>query len=212
MIPDVSKIPVFLITTLVLLITPGPAVLYIVTRSIDQGRKAGIVSCFAAGVGNSVQIIAAALGMSALLVSSVLMFDLVKYLGAAYLIYLGVSRLLSKEEHHQREVSEQRKLAQIFSQGVLVNVLNPKSAIFFLAFFPQFVDVSRGAVALQMLFLGSLFILMGTGVGLLYAFISGSLGHWLKGNTWFLGTQRYVTGGILISLGVFTALAGAGRK
>lgn len=199
-------------TTLVLLMTPGPAVLYIVTRSIDQGRKAGIVSCFATGIGNFVQVIAAALGMSALLISSVLVFDLVKYLGAAYLIHLGVSRLLSKEERYQREVSEGRKLAQIFSQGVLVNVLNPKSAIFFLAFFPQFVDVSRGSIALQMLFLGSLFIVMGTGVGLLYAFISGSLGHWLKGNVWFLRAQRYVTGAVLISLGISAALVGTGRK
>ncbi len=210
--PDVSKFPLFLMTTFVLLMTPGPAVLYIVTRSIDQGRKAGIVSCFAASVGNSVQVIAAALGMSALLVSSVLVFDLVKYLGAAYLIYLGFSRLLTKEERHQREVSEGRKLAQIFSQGVLVNILNPKSAIFFLAFFPQFVDISGGSIALQMLFLGSLFVVMGTGVGLLYAYISGSLGHWLKGNTWFLQTQRYVTGGILIFLGIFAALAGVDRK
>jgi threonine/homoserine/homoserine lactone efflux protein len=202
----------FLIAALALLITPGPAVLYIVTRSIDQGRKAGIVSVLGVGVGTLFHVAAAALGVSALLVSSALAFSVVKYLGAAYLIYLGVRKLLERAEPQRQEATGQRNLARIFSQGVLVNLLNPKTALFFFAFLPQFVDVSRGAVAAQILFLGCVLVVLGVLSDGSYALLAGTFGRWLKGNARFLRTQRYFAGGVYVALGVTTALSGSGKN
>ena len=153
--PNTSTLARFSVASLALLIVPGPAVLYIVTRSIDQGRTAGIVSTLGIHVGTLVHIAAAALGLSALVVSSALAFNTIKYLGAAYLIWLGVGKLLGRDDDvNESEVKTQR-LSRIFYQGILVNILNPKTALFFLAFLPQFVDVSKGRVGLQILAAGS---------------------------------------------------------
>src|SRR5262245_55882193 len=131
---DPSKLLLFVVAALVLLVTPGPAVLYIVARSVDQGRLAGIVSVLGIAAGALFHIAAAALGLSALLVSSALAFDVVKYLGAAYLIFLGLRRLFDRTELEPVEKPEPKKLSRIFSQGVVVNLLNPKTALFFFAF------------------------------------------------------------------------------
>jgi threonine/homoserine/homoserine lactone efflux protein len=157
-------------------------------------------------------VIAAALGLSALLMSSALAFGLVKYLGAAYLVYLGVRKLLVQEELSQPEVIERKRLARIFYQGVVVNVFNPKTALFFLAFLPQFVDVSRGGVVGQILFLGFIFVALGICSDGLYALLAGTVGHWLRGNLGFLRAQCYFTGSVYIGLGVTTALSGSGKK
>jgi threonine/homoserine/homoserine lactone efflux protein len=210
--PSGSTLALFVFAALALLITPGPAVLYIVTRSIDQGRLAGIVSVLGIAVGTLFHIAAAALGVSALLVSSALAFSVVKYLGAAYLIYLGVRKLRERQDANQPEAIEQRNLARIFSQGVLVNLLNPKTALFFFAFLPQFVDVSRGAVAVQILFLGGLFVALSMLSDSSYALLAGTFGRWLKGNARFLRAQRYFAGGIYITLGVTTAFSGSGKS
>lgn len=210
--PEFSTLLVFLTAALILLVTPGPAVLYIVARSIDQGRMAGLVSTLGVGCGSFVHVTAAALGLSALLVSSVLAFNVVKYLGAAYLIYLGVRKLMSREQVHDAVVVEQKKLGRIFTQGVWVNVLNPKTTLFFFAFLPQFVDPVRGSVAVQIFILGGLFVGMGIVSDGLYALLAGTAGQWLRSSTAFLRAQRYVTGTIYVGLGIGAALAGSGRE
>ncbi|MCL4302477.1 MAG: LysE family translocator [Anaerolineae bacterium] len=210
--PEPSQVVLFVVAAAALLITPGPAVLYIVARSIDQGRLAGIVSVLGVEVANLLHVIAAALGLSALLMSSALAFSLVKYLGAAYLIYLGVRKLLVREELAQPEALERKRLARIFYQGVVVNVFNPKTALFFLAFLPQFVDVSRGGVVGQILFLGFIFVVLGICSDGLYALLAGTLGRWLRGNLGFLRAQRYFAGSVYIGLGVTTALSGSSKK
>lgn len=202
------NLPVFLIAALALLLTPGPAVLYIVARSIDQGRRAGLVSVLGIETGNFVHVLAATLGLSALLLSSPLAFTAVKYLGAAYLVYLGVQRLLSHETVRQVADVQSHSLWRTYSQGVAVAVLNPKTALFFIAFLPQFVDASRGAVTHQFFLLGCTFVLMAIVTDSLYALLAGSLGKWLKGAQGFALAERYLVGAVYISLGVMAALVG----
>ena len=201
------NLPVFLLATLILLLTPGPAVLYIIARSMDQGRVAGFVSVLSIETGNSVHVLAATLGLSAILMSSALAFTVVKYLGAAYLIYLGIRRLLSKDQGHEIARVQPQSLRRIYSQGVLVATLNPKTALFFLAFLPQFVDPSAGSVTLQLLTLGSLFVMMAIVTDSMYSLLASTAGGWLKRNQSFLTAERYVVGSVYIGLGVTAALA-----
>ncbi len=145
--PDYAHLSLFLLASGVLLLTPGPAVLYIVTRSIDQGRRVGLVSVCAIEVGNFVHVIAATLGLSAVLFSSALAFTIVKYLGAGYLIYLGLRKFFSREIMVESGKCHPQNLRRVFSQGVMVAAFNPKTALFFVAFLPQFVDPSRSAIS-----------------------------------------------------------------
>ena len=204
---DLSKLAFFVIAALILLVTPGPAVLYVVARSVDQGRLAGIVSVLGIGVGTLFHVAAATLGLSALLVSSALAFNLVKYVGAAYLIYLGVRRLFDRSELKPVEKPEPKKLSHIFYQGVVVNVLNPKTAIFFFAFLPQFINPTLGHVAWQTLLLGTLFVVMGIMSDSVWALLAGTAGQWLRGNWHFLWAQRYFAGCAFIILGMTAALS-----
>lgn len=210
--PDVSTIGIFAVAALALLVIPGPAVIYITTRSIDQGRAAGIASVLGIATGTLVHTAAAAVGLSALLASSAVAFGVVKYVGAAYLVFLGVRRILMAEPVGQDLVVPPRSLRRIYGQGVLVNVLNPKTALFVFAFLPQFVDPARGAVASQVSFLGVAFVLLGVCSDGLWAVTAGTASEWLRGNVRFLRAQRYVSGGTLIGLGVATAVSGSGRK
>ncbi|MGC2530421.1 MAG: LysE family translocator [Candidatus Acidiferrum sp.] len=205
--PNHSSLLLFITGAIVLLVIPGPAVFYIVGRSIDHGRRAGVVSALGIATGALVHIAAAALGLSALLVSSAA-FDVVKYLGAAYLIYLGVQKLYRKEALATSSDLEPAQLSRIFRQGVIVSVLNPKEALFCFAFLPQFVDYSLGAVAAQILSFGLLFLCMGVTSDSIWALTAGTLAEHLKRNTRWLRVQRYVSGGMLISLGLVTAFAG----
>ncbi len=207
-LPNLS---VFLLASGILLLTPGPAVLYIVARSMDQGRLAGFVSVFSIEVGNFVHVLAATLGLSAILVSSALAFSIVKYLGAAYLIYLGVRRLLARDTAPQATTFQRQSLRRIFRQGLLVAILNPKTALFFFAFLPQFVDASKGAFTLQLLILGCLFVLMAIVTDSLYALLAGTVGKWLKGTRSFLRVERYFVGTVYILLGVMAAFADTKR-
>jgi threonine/homoserine/homoserine lactone efflux protein len=211
-VPEASVLAVFVVAAVVLLLTPGPAVLYIVTRSVEQGRLAGLVSALGVHAGTLVHVAAAALGVSALLVSSAVAFDVVKYLGALYLIYLGVRKLLGRDEPARGRAPAPRSLRRLFGQGVIVNVLNPKTALFFLAFLPQFVDVSKGAVAVQILALGLIFVALGVVSDGLYAVAAGTAGAWLKRDGRLLRAERYVSGGVFVGLGLTAALAGSGRK
>ena len=210
--PEASMLGLFVAAAVVLLITPGPAVLYIVTRSVEQGRLAGLVSALGVHVGTLVHVAAAALGVSALLVSSALAFDIVKYLGAMYLVYIGVRKLMGWDQASGRRVVAPKSLRRLFGQGVVVNILNPKTALFFLAFLPQFVDVSKGAVGFQILVLGLIFVVLGVLSDGLYAIAAGTAGGWLKRDGRVLRVERYVGGTVFVGLGVTAALAGNGRK
>jgi threonine/homoserine/homoserine lactone efflux protein len=196
----------------ILVFTPGPNTLYIIARSIQQGRTAGIVSSLGVETGTLIHVAAAAFGISALLVSSALAFNIVKYAGAAYLIYLGVKTLLAREKPAAAEAVEEKSLRRTFSQAVLVNVLNPKSAMFFFAFLPQFIDAKRGAAATQILIFGAIVVILGFTSGSLYSLIAGSIGNVLRGNLKFLRAQRYFAGSVYIGLGAATALTGTSRK
>src|SRR5258708_28545366 len=161
MLPSHSSLLLFVSAAVVLLVIPGPAVLYVTSRSSGQGRSAGFVSALGIGVGTLVHTAAGAVGLSALLMSSAVAFSSVKYLGAAYLIYLGVQKLRREEALELSQEASGTKLRRVFGQAIIVNILNPKTALFFFAFLPQFAAASRGNVALQILFLGTLFAAMG---------------------------------------------------
>ncbi len=205
--PDLTHLSLFMLASVILLLTPGPAVLYIIARSVDQGRRAGLVSVCAIEVGNFSHVIAATLGLSALLLSSALAFSVVKYLGAAYLAYLGLRKLFIREAMHVAGNGRPHSLRRIFSQGVLVAALNPKTALFFVAFLPQFVDPSRGAIAGQMFLLGCLFIMLAMVSDTMYALLAGTVGQWLKRSPAVAGAGRYVVGSVYIGLGLTAALA-----
>ena len=204
---NIDKLPLFIFASIVLLLTPGPAVLYIIARSIDQGRVAGLVSVVSIEVGNFFHAVAAAVGLSALLFSSATAFSVVKYLGAAYLVYLGVRKLFSHSTSLQEAQVEPQSLRQVFSQGVTVAIFNPKTALFFLAFLPQFVDRSKGQVGLQLLILGCLFVAMAIISDGMYALLASSAGQWLKSRRRVWLAERYVVGLIYVGLGITAALA-----
>jgi threonine/homoserine/homoserine lactone efflux protein len=211
-LPEWSSLGLFAVAALVLLLTPGPAVLYIVTRSIDQGWRAGLVSVLGVHVGTLAHIFAAAAGLSALLAASATAFGVVKYLGAVYLIYIGVRRLRDRESRMIREGGAPTRLRRAFVDGVVVNVLNPKTGLFFLAFLPQFVTEARGHVGEQIVALGVVFVLLGAATDSLYALTAGSAARWLRGQPRFLAGERWVTGGLYISLGLAAALSSTHRK
>jgi threonine/homoserine/homoserine lactone efflux protein len=192
---------VFAAAALALAVLPGPAVLYIVARSVDQGRFAGLVSALGIGVGSLVHVTAATIGLSSLLASSATAFTVVKYAGAAYLILLGIHRLLTREEVAEVAARPPRGLGMIFRDGVIVNVLNPKTALFFLAFLPQFVDPDQGAASPQILVLGLIFTVIALSSDSLWALAAGTLGAWLRRSRWYLGVKRWVTGTVLVALG-----------
>ncbi|MBI1278769.1 MAG: LysE family translocator [Anaerolineaceae bacterium] len=203
-----ANLLLFVTACLALLLVPGPNVIYIMTRSIDQGRTAGLVSVAGVASATFVHILAAALGLSAILLSSALAFDIVKYIGAAYLIYLGVTKLLSKDETDATSVVQKQSLGQIYKQGAIVNLLNPKTALFFFAFLPQFVDSKHGSVSVQIMLLGLIFVCLGAVTDGTYAIVSSSLAGWLRGNKRFKKIQRYVSGTIYVGLGITAALVG----
>src|SRR5215208_5700793 len=179
---ELSQLYFFIGTALALLLIPGPAVLYITARSASQGRVAGLVSVLAIETANFVQSVAAALGLSAILLSSALAFDIVKYLGAAYLIYLGIRKLFSREEEIESETVQRDSLSRIYWQGFMVNILNPKTAIFFFAFLPQFVSPEKGNATAQTLLLGAIFVGLALITDSMYALLTSSLAGQLKGN------------------------------
>ena len=206
---ELSQLYFFLGATLALLLVPGPAVLYITARSANQGRLAGLVSVLAIETANFLQAVAATLGLSAILLSSALAFDVVKYLGAAYLIYLGLRKLLVREEATADGRIEPESLSRIYWQGFVINLLNPKTALFFFAFLPQFVNPDKGNVTAQTLLLGVLFVGMAIITDSLYALVASSLADRLRGSRHFLKGQRYFAGLVYVGLGITTALTGS---
>lgn len=196
--PEPSTLVLFVAAALVLLVTPGPAVLYVVARSVEQGPKAGFVSSLGLGVGGFVHVLAATLGLSAILVSSATAFSIVKLIGAGYLVYLGVRTLLGRNQGTEGVAEGPRPMWRIFRDGVIVNLFNPKAALFFFAFLPQFVDPAKGHVALQFLGLGLLFEMLGLMSDSTYALLAGTVGGWLRTNERVREIQRYVTGSVYL--------------
>ena len=208
--PDVSTFALFVAAALVMLIVPGPSVLYIVARSVEGGRTSGLISVLGIQTGALVHIAFAALGLSAILASSAVAFSVVKWLGAAYLVWLGLRRIFGGDEEEDVSVEPER-LPRVYLQGVVVNVLNPKTALFFLAFLPQFVDPARGAAWTQVLLLGATFVVLALCSDGLYALLSGTAGGWLRRKTKeasFRRGQRFLSGGVLIALGAAAAVSG----
>jgi threonine/homoserine/homoserine lactone efflux protein len=203
-----SQLILFMGAALALLLLPGPAVLYITARSASQGRMAGLVSVLAIESANFIQAAAAALGLSAILLSSALAFDVVKYLGAAYLIYLGIRKLMSSEDGQENEAVKKESLSRIYWQGFAINLLNPKTALFFFAFLPQFIDPAKGSVVGQNLLLGAIFVGMAIMTDTLYALLASSLAGKLTGNKGFQKGGRYFAGLVYVGLGITTALTG----
>ncbi|NJK47093.1 LysE family translocator [Candidatus Gracilibacteria bacterium] len=204
---DLSNLTLFLVAAIVLVVTPGPDTLYVIARSIGQGRKAGIISALGISVGLVAHISAAAIGLSALLMTSALAYSIVKYVGAAYLVYLGLRTILSRNAHNLVNALRKTNLKTVFWQGILSSTLNPKLALFFLAFLPQFVNPDRGAIALQIIALGIMFIIMAILWLLFVALLTSSAGEWLRKNASFAKFQRWFTGTIFIGLGVRLALS-----
>jgi threonine/homoserine/homoserine lactone efflux protein len=211
-VPDASTLSLFVSAALVLLLTPGPAVFYIVTRSVEQGRRAGLLSVLGILLGTLFHIAAAALGISALLLSSAMAFNTLRYLGAAYLVYLGVRMLVGQSVPPERGTVPASTARQIVSQGVVINLLNPHTSVFFFAFLPQFVDPSKGGARSQILVLGIVFLAVAAMTDAAWAILTGSAGDWLKGSPRFTRIQRYITAGALIGLGAAAAVSGNGRK
>jgi threonine/homoserine/homoserine lactone efflux protein len=201
--PDSASLGIFAVAALALLVIPGPAVLYIVLQSAEQGRRVGLASVAGVHLGTLAHVLAATLGLSALIVASAAAFSIVKFAGAGYLVYLGVRKLLERSEAVARE-QRRESLRRAFARGAVVNALNPKTALFFLAFLPQFVQADRGAVWSQALVLGLVFVGLGLVSDSLYALAAGTAAGVLRRRRRVL---RYGSGLTYIALGATAALA-----
>jgi threonine/homoserine/homoserine lactone efflux protein len=210
-VPEPSTLFLFAVSALALVAVPGPNLIYIVTRSIDQGRAAGVASALGVETATLVHIAAAAAGLSAALASSATAFTVVKYAGAAYLVFLA---LRAFRERGGEEIAGERPPAagrRVYAEGFVVNLLNPKVALFFLAFLPQFVDPDAGAAWTQVLVLGALLAAIGLTVDLLYALAAGSLGSLVRGNQAVARWRGRIAGGVYLALAAVT-LAGGRRS
>ena len=209
--PDASTFAAFAIASLALLVIPGPAVLYTVNRSVSDDRTVGLAAVAGIELGNLVHALAAAAGLSAVLATSATAFNAVKWLGAGYLIVVGVRTLVRRPQpisNDRAAISHRRA----FGQGIVVNILNPKVALFFLSFLPQFIHTDRGGSGRQALALGIVFVLIGCLTDSLYSLLSSSLRGVLVRGRGLPFVQRYVAGTVFIGLGVVAATASAGHR
>jgi len=202
--PDSGTVWVFCVTALALLLIPGPAVLYVVVQGAEQGRRAGLASVAGIHLGTLVHVFAATVGLSALIVASALAFNVVKYAGAVYLVYVGVRKLLGRDDPSLEPDRQRVSYRRAFVRGTVVNVLNPKTALFFLALLPQFVDTERGGVWSQALLLGLVFVALGLVTDSMYALAAGTVGGVLRRRR---RTMRYGSGLVFVGLGAVAALA-----
>ena len=199
---DLHSFIIFAIASWALIVTPGPDMLYVITCGMSQGRRAGVLSAVGVALGLMVHTCAAAFGLAVLLKTSTLAFLIVKYVGAAYLIYLGVKAVLDEEGLSFEQEKNAKSARSIFWRGVVTNVLNPKVALFFLAFLPQFADASRGNVVVQMILLGLIFIVFGTTFLSSVGYFSGRISTWLKSKPWVAQRLNWMAGCVFIGLGV----------
>ena len=210
--PSLSAVELFAIAATALIVIPGPSVLYIVSQSVGQGRAGGLAAVLGVEIGAFVHVAGAALGVSAILASSATAFSVLKLAGGAYLIVLGIRRLLERDSESQLVTGRTRPLGAIFRQGVIVNALNPKTALFFLAFLPQFVDPDKGHAGLQAAILGVVWVLIATICDAVWAIGSGSLVGLLRTSERARRVERRASGGILIGLGVLATLAHPAKR
>ncbi|WP_117208849.1 LysE family translocator [Allorhizocola rhizosphaerae] len=206
--PDISTLLLFAAATMALLIVPGPAVVYIVSRSVAHGHVAGLVSVLGIHVGSLVHVIAAVLGITAIIAASTTLFMIVKYAGVAYLIYLGVMQIRRRGGTEEVFDAPPESAGRLFRQGIVVNVLNPKTAIFFLAFLPQFAQPGNGPMWLQILIFGLGFIVLGVISDGTYALLAGKLSGRLRRTPKGRRRLDVASGIVLIGLGVLAALVG----
>jgi threonine/homoserine/homoserine lactone efflux protein len=206
-VPTTSTIALFLLAATALAVVPGPAVAYIVTQSIDQGRRAGLVSALGVASGGVVHVAAATVGLSALIASSATAFTAVKLVGAAYLIVVGIRRILAGDSEGTQPRALSAPLRRIYRQGVIVNVLNPKTALFFLAFLPQFVDPQRGAIWPQVAVLGVIFVSVAVLSDMTYALVSDAIAGRIRRTGTGAKVRRWLTGGVFVALGITAAVA-----
>jgi threonine/homoserine/homoserine lactone efflux protein len=209
---DPATFLVFVAAALVLVITPGPAVLLIVGRSVALGRVAGVVTVAGVGLGNFAHVIAAVVGLSALLASSALAFSIIKIGGAAYLIVLGLRKLLSPTRTSDSSPTIPERPANLFRQAMLVAMLNPKTALFFLAFLPQFTQPERGSIALQLFVLGTVTVFLGIVTDTCYALLSGTFAQRVKRSETFLRNERYILGFTYCGLGIAALFTGSNKR
>ena len=205
--PTSSTIALFLLAAAALAVVPGPAVAYIVTQTIDQGRRAGVVSALGVASGGLVHVAAATVGLSALIASSAMAFTVVKLVGAAYLIVVGMRRILAGDGAEPESRPLHAPLRRIYRQGVIVNVLNPKTALFFLAFLPQFVDPDRGAIWPQVALLGAVFVSVAVLSDLSYALVADAIAGRIRRTGTGARVRRWLTGGVFVALGITAAAA-----
>jgi len=202
---DANSLLLFMIATVTLNVTPGPDMLYVIARSVGQGRAAGIASALGIAAGCFVHLLAVTLGLASLMIAIPTAYEIVKFTGAAYLIYLGVRTFTSRRQKHSAKSIEEARLRTIFAQGIVTNVLNPKVALFFLAFLPQFVHRENN-VAAQIIFLGVLFNTSGTLVNIIVALVASYTRSQFKTRIRNSSVFRWLTGSIFIGLGVRLAL------
>jgi threonine/homoserine/homoserine lactone efflux protein len=205
-VPSPSTYAVFLVTAIVLLLIPGPAVLYVVTRSIEMGRRGGLASVAGITTGTIAYVLLATVGLSSLILASTAAFDAVKYVGAVYLFLLGVRRLLGRGLGEPDEDAVPRTRRRAYAQGVFVNLTNPKTIVFIFAFIPQFIDPNAHDAGLQVLALGLTFALLGFLSDSMWALAAGTVADRLRGSSGIARVQRWVGGGVLVGLGILAAV------
>lgn len=202
--PDLGSIITFGIASIALLLIPGPAVIYILNRSVSDGREVGLAAVAGLELGNMVHVVAASAGLSAVLATSATAFNTVKWLGAGYLVFVGVRTLLMRPATMSGD-STSVTLKRSFTQGVVVNTLNPKVALFFVSYLPQFIDADKGAAWSQALVLGTVFVLIGCCTDGMYALTASALRNKLLTGRTLPIVQRYVAGTVFVALGVMAA-------
>jgi threonine/homoserine/homoserine lactone efflux protein len=210
--PTIPTLLTFAVAATLLIIVPGPNVIYIVTRGIDQGRRAAIVSAMGVEVGMLFHIGAAVLGLSALVASSEMVFTIVKYAGAAYLVWMGITNIRARVATLEvpADIDRRQTSSRMFGQGLIVNVLNPKVGLFFVAFLPQFIDPGRGSSTTQILMLGAVFVAIAIVSDLVYALASGAIGSWLKRRAAIARHRARFSGVVYLILGGLAAVSGSG--
>lgn len=199
-----TRLALFITAAVLLALTPGPGILYVLGRTLNGGRREGVLSCLGTFVGGSVHVIAAALGLSAILATSATAFQVVRYAGAAYLVYLGIAMIRHRDFNQELQIESGRGHQHVL-QGIITEVLNPKTALFFLSFIPQFVSTGSGHVTLQFLILGTISVALNTVADLIVVFFAGALAQQLKNNPKFNRRQRTASGAGMIGLGLYVA-------
>jgi threonine/homoserine/homoserine lactone efflux protein len=200
---DVHRFAMFLAAAVVLAITPGPGIFYVLSRTLAGGRGEGITSSLGTLVGGLFHVVAAALGISVILAASAVAFHTVRYAGAAYLVWLGVRMIRTRNADMNVELLRRQNP---FRQGILTEILNPKTALFFLSFIPQFISAEHGHVFLQFAALGALSVILNTAADVLVVLLAASLERKLKSNPRFRVRQRLASGLGMIGLGTYVAL------